>query len=277
MVGTDNRAKVPARQVAVKSWISDIINGRYVKEEGDWNPNYVITQRKIRVSRTNILGVMVSEPAVDPGHYSFVIDDGSSKITVRSFDDKPPKDIAIGDVIKIIGRPREFGSEIYIMPEIIKKIDNNKYKWLEHWKLELETLYRGIPLQDITDEETHGSSQAQKSRMEKAPLSEEFVEDLPETAKLAENATRPLDSKGSYGNHKKKAEKPDDNAAQTSSNPIDLILEIIRKSDKGDGTDTENVISDSALKREKAELIINNLLMDGEIFEVKPGKLKVME
>ena len=239
------------RQVAVKSWISDLVNGKYIRVAGEWEPNYIITPRNTNISRANIVGVVVSELAVDPGNFSFTLDDGTSKMAVRSFDENAPKDINLGDTILIIGRPREFGSEIYLMPEIIKKITNSK--WLEHRKLELELLYRDNPIIGMSED----IATATESPEIVPKVEEELIQDSTVTSRLAENAIKI-------------------NSGKTVLNPIDAMLGIIKGLDTDNGADIEDAITKSALEREKAEAIINNLMMDGEILEIKPGKLKVM-
>ena len=32
----------PARQTAYKVWMSNLLNSEFVKEEGEWQPNYVL-------------------------------------------------------------------------------------------------------------------------------------------------------------------------------------------------------------------------------------------
>jgi hypothetical protein len=54
-----------------------------------------------------------------------------------------------------------------------------------------------------------------------------------------------------------------------------IMLSLIKKLDKGEGSDTEQVIKQSRLK--DADKIITTLLYEGEIFEISPGKLKVLE
>jgi len=52
------------------------------------------------------------------------------------------------------------------------------------------------------------------------------------------------------------------------------ILTILESQDKGDGVEIEKVIRES--KVSNAEAIIQELLKDGEIFEVKMGKLRIL-
>ena len=60
-----------------------------------------------------------------------------------------------------------------------------------------------------------------------------------------------------------------------SKNPIQIIYNLIKSLDKGDGADIEDVIKESKINN--CEDIINNLLREGEIFEIKKGKLKILE
>ena len=57
-----------------------------------------------------------------------------------------------------------------------------------------------------------------------------------------------------------------------SESYIDKLLESIRALDSGDGASYKEVV-----KNIHDEKVISNLLLQGEIFEVKPGKLKVLD
>ncbi len=201
--------KQQKRQVAYKVRIKDILDGEYVKEEG-WMPNYVRLVDGAKVSRVNIIGTIVLK--TDEQNYkSIIIDDASGKLPVRSFEEHELfNGVEIGDVVLIIGRPREFG-EKYIVPEIIKKI--NDQAWIEVRKVELKK---------------------------------------PEL--------------------KVNEEKIDEKAI---SNPADKIFSLIKEADKGNGVDIEDIIKRSNIS--DAEKIIRGLLEEGEVFELKPGRIKVLE
>lgn len=201
------------RQIAYKVRIKEIISGKYVKEEGEWTPNYIETAGK-HVSRVNLIGTVVSAPSTETNFKSFVLDDGSGKINVRSFEKNNIfSNIDIGDVILMIGRPREYGSEKYIVPEIIKKIDD--HRWLKVRALELE-----------------------KDTSQEKIKTEIKIEEIKET-------------------------------------PLNNIFNIIKELDKADGVDIEEIISVS--KNQNVEKIIKTLLEGGEIFEIRPGKFRVLE
>ena len=123
------------RQNAYKIRIGDMLNAKYIKTEG-LNPNYLEIYGK-EISRINVVGVVVQESEQD-NYKTLVIDDGTGKIHARVFERNVLLDkIGISDVVIIIGRPREFSSEKYILIEIIKKIDPI---WAKARKLELEKI-----------------------------------------------------------------------------------------------------------------------------------------
>lgn len=122
------------RQTAVKLRIKEINKGNYVVEDG-WKPNYLLIKGGEKVSRVNLMGVILDKEE-NKAVTNLILDDGSGKITVRSFEAiKSLKEIEIGEGVLVVGKIRLFNNEKYISPEIIKKIDKN---WLKVRCLELE-------------------------------------------------------------------------------------------------------------------------------------------
>lgn len=115
-------------EIARKCWIKDLLSGRYVKREG-WESNYFETSVG-RISRVNIIAVVISVQ-----DNTIIIDDGTGMIQLRSFEQNKVFEQKPGDLVLVIGKPRSFNEEKYVVPEIIRKIDDNK--WIEHRKLEL--------------------------------------------------------------------------------------------------------------------------------------------
>lgn len=210
------------RQIAYKVKINDILNGEYVREEGEWVPNYIKVRGK-KVSRINLMAVVVSKQNLENTNYkSLLIDDGSGKIVIRSFEEGTNfDDIDVGYLVLVIGRPREYLNEKYIVSEILKKI--NDLLWVEVRKLELE---------------------------DKKEVKEQVV----------------VDSKVIGGEEEVKEVESDINKK---------IFNLIKETDIGEGADTQDVIIKSNIS--EAEDIIKRLLERGEIFEIKHGKLKVLE
>jgi len=206
------------RQTAYKIRIRDILDNEYIRTD-DWSPNYFLVNGK-KVSRVNIIGTVVSDIMDDLNFRYIMIDDGSGKIPLRDFDNSVIKDISLGDVVLVIGKPREYGKEKYIVPEIIKKIEDKR--WLDVRKKELEQEYKvKVEHKEMEDEEREKS------------IEEEFI----------------------------KEEKT----------PYQEVCDIIKEKDKGEGVSLDEI------NIENAERIINDLLLQGEVFEVKPGRYKLLE
>ena len=144
---------------------------------------------------------------------SFLLDDGSGNITVRMFE-KPDQNHSLGDMVRIIGRVRETGNSIYVVPELIKKIDK---KWYNVHNLELKLL---------------------KRTAKKLPVEPEA-----------------------------------DEAMETG--PYQKILNVITILDKGEGVDVQEVVNN--IKIDNCENIVQNLIEEGEVFEISPGKVKILE
>jgi len=203
------------RQVAHKARISDILNSAFVKDE--LSAGYV-KLNGINVSRVNIIANVVYKSEQSPNSTSAIIDDGTGKILLRAFEnDYIFSKIDVGDFILAIGKIREFNNERYIMPEILKKIDD--LGWMKVRKAELKN------------------------------------------TNVIENEKPEEVSKAA--------------AADTPHNTDENIYLLIKNLDKGDGAAVDEIIkiSNSA----GTEETINKLLANGDVFEIKPGMLKVLE
>jgi len=198
------------RQIAYKLKINQILGGTYHQQEG-WNPNYLLTQNNQKVSRVNLIAVVVSQ--TQDQTTNLVLDDGSGQITARIFDLPKNPLPKIGDTIIIIAKIREYNNQKYLMPEIIKTIKDQK--WIEVRKLELKNI--------------------------EAP--------------------------------KKPEEKEEEK--EISLAPYENILDLIKKLDQGQGADVDQIIKQSTLS--DCEKLIEELLKEGDIFEISPGKVKILK
>lgn len=123
------------RQVAYKVCISDILNNAYVVQQGEWEPNYVDIAGK-KVSRVNIIANVIDKQDTERLS-SAVVDDGSGTISARCFNENTRilRNIAVGDTILLIGKPRKNNNESFIVAEIAKRLDSPL--WLQVRKKEL--------------------------------------------------------------------------------------------------------------------------------------------
>ena len=228
------------RQLAIKAQIKDIVDGEYVKQEG-WNPNYILNNN-IKISRVNLISTIISK---NPELNKLTLDDGTGSVSLRSFEDIDLETVDVGDTILVIGRPREYNNEKYIMPEIIKKIKDKK--WIEVRKKEI-----------ILDK----------------------IKNKPDS--LANNLTEEENKVDEETQEKTKKDKitiqENNNDQIVDEKDIDIyqkIINTIKEFDKGKGADFDEVLEQ--IKEKDSEDIINTLIEQGEIFEIKPGKLKILE
>jgi len=278
------------RQVARKVRIKDLIQGKYIRIEGEWEPNFIQTVDGRTFSRVNLISVVASEPVPDVNFNTFIIDDGSGRVPVRVFGEQSKKiKVQLGEIILLIGRPREFNQQVYIVPEIVKKIEDKT--WIDLRRLELELLQKQIV---EAPEKIHEERAAQQPANVEIKVPETIIEEGPAVMNQSEKEATiekdpvetkepeptiekaPVEAKEPASEQATVEDKaPEETPEQTGDNPIDHLIDTIKKLDQGDGADTEEVIS--ASKVGNAESILDNLLKEGEIFEVRSGKIKVLE
>lgn len=130
------------RMTAKKVKISEIVNGRWEKKEG-MVPSFVVTSSGEEVSRARIMGTVVSVFVADDGNFaSLTIDDTTETIRAKTFKTTKPVDsFGVGNIVDLIGKVREYNGEIYIIPEIVTKVDDPNLELLR--KLEINKKPRG--------------------------------------------------------------------------------------------------------------------------------------
>ena len=199
------------RHIAYKLRIKDILSSKYVKTDGI-NPNYLQVSSQ-EVSRVNVIGVVVQKTNME-NYSELIMDDGTGKISARTFENNfLLNNVGVGDVVLVIGRPREYLEEKYLVVEIAKKIDP---LWAKARKLEL----KDFKPQDNDDVKEDGGNK----------------EIFDESRK-------------------------------------NRLLKTIKELDKGEGVPVDDL--HSALGN--VDNIVGVLLREGDVFEVRPGKLKVLE
>ncbi|WP_297504633.1 OB-fold nucleic acid binding domain-containing protein, partial [Thermococcus sp.] len=102
------KKRLPASRVYIK----DIIDGYYVKSEGDFEPNYLITRDARKVYRVKVVATVVREPIMseDETYGRFQIDDGTGTLWVFGFRENTRfiNLVKKGDLVQIIGKVAEW-------------------------------------------------------------------------------------------------------------------------------------------------------------------------
>lgn len=238
------KGKFQKRQIAFKICIKDVLEGEYNREEG-YNPNYILTKQGLKVSRANIIGCVVSKSEEGESVQSVIIDDGTGQINIRSFDPGFSfGEIQVGDFVQIVGRPREYSSEKFVNPESIIKLDGPG--WFEVRRKEL------------------GLGREVVSRIEEKK--EEIAEEEIQTSDDKEEESENTDLGRKKESKEEKVEITGDKGK---------VFGLIKEHDKGNGVDIEELIRISGIGQ--CEEIIEQLLREGEVFEISSGRVKVLE
>ncbi len=124
------KKRLPASRV----YIRDIIDGYYVKSEGDFEPNYLITKDARKVYRVKVVATVVRDPVIseDETYGKLQIDDGTGTVWVLGFRDNTRfiRLVKKGDLVQIIGKVAEWRDDKQILVEGIAKVEPDM--WILH-------------------------------------------------------------------------------------------------------------------------------------------------
>lgn len=142
----ENTSEIRKRNVAYKLRIGDILKGIPIMEEGKFL--YLELGEK-KVVRVNLLANCVDK-FIQDGEKQFgslTVDDASGQLKLKVFgeDVSMVQNIMQGDTLQIIGNMREWNGEIYMIPEVVKKVDA---RWLLVRKLEIQNARKDMPTED---------------------------------------------------------------------------------------------------------------------------------
>lgn len=227
------------RQTALKLKIADLNRGEVISNE---KQNFVEIDGK-QVGRVNVIANVIDK-FVSEGEKKYsalTIDDASSQIRIKAFGEDIDKmrDIEIGDTIMVIGALRFFNNEIYILPEIIKKIEP---EWLMVRKLEIDKSLG--PVQ---------SENRISGQLTNIPMAEDQKRIVNSVA-----FNKPLDVK---------EEKIEVSAKER-------IFEMLKQNDEG--VDIDKIIMSVNLPVDEINRIVSEMLENAEIYEPKPGRIRIL-
>ncbi len=240
------------RLTAIKSDVKSITKGKYVQQEG-FNPNYTLTDTGMRLSRVRVLATVVDKFLSESGKFAAVtLDDGTDTIRAKVFNAVSMfENLNVGDTTDVIARVKEYNNEIYIVPEMITKIEDPNFETLR--KLEImrqeKIMQKKREVVISYKNQTADASELSRLLKERENIDEEDVEAILHSHTI----------------EKKPAEESDNKEA---------VLDMIAKLDTGPGCDYSELLEASKLPEEVIDSIVNELLSDGVCFEPKPGKIK---
>lgn len=245
---SENQKRLTAKRVLVE----DVLNGRYFTREG-FKSNYLITQKGEEVSRVKVVGSVMTKFVNDDESYAFVvIDDGTETIRAKFFQDLFMfKKLDEGDLVSVIGKLREYDEELYINPEIVKKVEDPNL-------LTLHLAEVGEELKKLLED---------KKRLEE--IKEENPDSYKEKLREEFGKERTRSLLNAVGSTKEEEEKEEDKGKLKEE-----ILDLIDDLDEGEGASYQDIIEEMDMEENKIDGVINDLLTEGTCFEPRPGRIK---
>ncbi|MEK6841138.1 MAG: OB-fold nucleic acid binding domain-containing protein [Nanoarchaeota archaeon] len=116
------------RLIAHKLWLNDLRENNFVVTTGEFESNYILLNDK-KISRINVIANVVNKfQNEDKIYVTITIDDSSAQIRLKTWreDTRILDNINIGDIVLVIGKIKRYNDEVYILPEIVKKVSPNE-------------------------------------------------------------------------------------------------------------------------------------------------------
>ena len=244
------------RNVAYKLLIRQLFDGTFIHGQEE-NATSFLNLGNENISRVNIIATVTLVSSIDK--YSFaVIDDNTSSIRIKAWQQDASMVSALqpGYLVLVIARIREYNDERYLLPELVKKIENPN--WLLARRLELVKMYDNLDAmkQDgLFKEEKLLEKVSAKSSLEKTSEKEK---------KLEQKET--------------KEEKIEEKSlTKLSSSLRHKVINAIDSSESMDGISISETVKSSGISLKEADAVISELVKEGEIYEHKPGRYKLLQ
>ncbi len=181
------------RQTAKKVRVLDLMKGEWVRKEG-MEPSYVQTKSGDHVSRARILGTVVGKFQAEDGNFASVtLDDGTDTIRAKTFKTVKPLDtVNVGELVELIGKVREWNEEVYVIPELVRRVTDPNIELLR--RLELLRLAKSKP---VTEQQPKGPGEQEKLRNDMLKVIEEAKDgisyaEILEKLKVPEEKAEPV-------------------------------------------------------------------------------------
>ncbi|MBU2523220.1 MAG: hypothetical protein KKE23_02935 [Nanoarchaeota archaeon] len=226
------------RQTAYKMQIADILKGK-INFEADRLNNVDIGGKL--VLRVNVIANVVEKYTNPEKQFaSLTLDDGSGQIRMKGFSDSFEllNSPLIGETVYVVGTLKFYNDELYILPEIINNVET---KWLMLRRLELG-IKESLEMPEIS---TLNEKASENKEFEKHIVTEQKIDMSPKPSPAPE----PL------------------------SSPKLKVLNQIRKDVE---LDVEQLIVPLNIPLADLNVIVKELIQEGEIYESRPGHLCAM-
>lgn len=232
----------------VKEWICNLSHGNYTVTDNPLEPNFLVTPFGEEIHRTRVMGTIVSKYVSEDGNYvSLTIDDTTGTIRVKGWreDALTLQEYEVGEVVEVFGEIREYRGEIYLMPELVIRVNDPHKELLRELELMEKHLDHREEIKKMLEEQYELSDLF-------PPVEQEVFTPEVERIDMAQVAEK---------------KKIDDEAS---------IKEEVKKiiSDRGEKAISRDELVDAGFTSEQLETALRELLESGEIYEPRPGRYR---
>ena len=244
------------RLTAKKVSVSEVVQGKFVKKTG-FDSSYALTNLGRRLSRVRVLGLIVDKFKPAEGTWAAItLDDGSETIRAKAFRNEKIFDKVLpGDLVDVFGKTKEYNGEIYIAPEIVRKVEPNfeTLRLLEIKKIHATQMEKVKKIFELKKQTADAAEL--KTLAKKFNLSAEDVDGILETGEIS-------------------AELSEEKKTDASDLMKTKVLELISAMDKGEGADYAELLKSAGAEEAIVDSAIQALLEEGILIEPKAGRLK---
>ncbi len=247
------------RQTARKVKIEDLIHGSYTRTpEGE--PNHLITPWDQKLLRVNIIATVVEKFVRDDGGYATLhLDDGTGTIRAKAWseDVEEMEKFETGDIVRVIGKVREYEGEIHLVPEVLREMEDPNWELLQEVEIleNRKKMYREGKEPDY--EEKEGDSEFGTEEIEIKPVKSGESEVIGEIEDLGESE----DSDGGNG-------------PKISDDMKDKLLLALDKLEGEDGASVPDLAAEIDESIPETEEALGVLLNEDKVYEPVAGKFK---
>lgn len=234
------------RFTAKKINIKELLNGDFEEDK-----NTLISNSNEKIKRVRLMATVVRKFLSDDGKYGFlVLDDSTETIRTKAFreDVRRIKRVEKGHIIDLIGRLDKYEDEIYIRPEIVKKVKDPN--WLLVRKLELHLQGEGKEVTSSKTEEAEKSSRKVERKEGKEKGLNKFSEE--------EN----------------KQENEEEVIVEEVKTSEQTIYDFLK--DEGKAS-FEELTKELDIEEEKVKECLKNLMQEGKVFEPRKKVYKALD
>ena len=251
------------RQPSQRLSLDDFHKSKYVQTEGEYEPNYIITDYAHEVSRIKSIGTVVDSPRIfeESGYSILLLDDGTETVSCFAYRELAShlESIQKGDIVQVVGKVGEWDGEKRLNLESVTRMGDPN--WLTYHKLASKIARKKAisnfgKVRVILD--STGDVRDAKKKAKDMGIDPNVVVSIHELEDIdkSQNAEDEPKIEGSI---------------------VDDVKKALEESDDGQGVSLATLKEKfSQLSEDKIKFVLKDLLTTGDVFEPRVGHFSLV-